>query len=127
MFSRLTRLSVLASGLFVGLFVHIAAYANDNQGWSAIALSGPVSEKSRWLAWFDGHARFADDASDLGVSIIRPGFGRRINANLNLWGGYARVTIHLDGPDIEEDRAWQQATFPFSNLGRWPLNFPLAP
>lgn len=101
--------------------IHTAVYAQDSdsdfQAWTALALSGSVSESSRFLVWFDGHARFRDDASDLGVSILRPGIGWRVNDNLNLWAGYARVVSRSDdAPDIEEDRIWQQATYPVTKV-----------
>ncbi len=85
---------------------------SDFQSWNAIAVAGPVKEDSRFLLWFDGHARFNNDASDLGVSIIRPALGWRMNDAVDLWAGYARVVSRDDGrPDIKEDRFWQQATY----------------
>lgn len=92
------------------------ALAQDNesdfQAWTALAVSGPVEKDSRFLLWFDGHARFRDDASELGVSIIRPGIGWRINDNLDAWLGYARVVSRSDtAPNVEENRIWQQATY----------------
>jgi len=67
------------------------------------------------MLWFDGHARFADDIGRLGVSIIRPGFGYRVSDTTTLWLGYARVTAH-PGENIDEDRIWQQATFPLGEV-----------
>ena len=90
---------------------------SDFQSWNAIALSGPIAEESRVLAWFDGHARFRDDASDLGVTIIRPGIGYRVNSKLDVWTGYARVVSRSYGrPDIKENRIWQQATYALPEL-----------
>jgi hypothetical protein len=82
----------------------------DTQFWSSFAINGPVSDDSELLVWFDGHARFSDDASRLGVSIIRPAVGMRYSENTTLWLGYARVTSH-PGDDVEEDRIWQQALY----------------
>lgn len=91
------------------------ADTSDFQAWSALALSGTPSDESRFLLWFDGHARFRDDAGRLGVSIIRPGIGWRVSESLDLWLGYARVVARAGGaPDVEEDRVWQQATYPIS-------------
>ncbi|NNU16837.1 DUF2490 domain-containing protein [Parvularcula sp. ZS-1/3] len=90
---------------------------SDFQSWTAIAIAGPVKEDSRLLFWFDGHARYRDDASDLGVSILRPALGYRVNQDLDVWAGYARVVSRGEGrPDIEEDRFWQQATFSMPSL-----------
>ena len=113
-FARLSS----ALALFACVFSP-AAHANDSdfQAWSALAISGPATQDSRFLLWFDGHARFRDDASELGTSIIRPGIGWKATDKVNLWAGYARVTGHRDGlPDIEEDRAWQQATYPITEI-----------
>ncbi len=88
------------------------ACADDFQLWTALSANGPVSDDSRFLVWFDGHARFRDDASELGVSIIRPGVGWRLNDDVSAWAGYARVVARRDGaPDVKENRIWQQATY----------------
>ena len=70
----------------------IALADDDTQLWSAIAMTSPAAKDSKMMLWFDGHARFADDAGRLGVSIIRPGIGYRFNKRATLWLGYARVT-----------------------------------
>ncbi len=93
----------------------LPAHAEDFQAWNAVALTSPAAKDSKLMLWFDGHARFADDAGRLGVSIIRPGLGYRVSDRATLWLGYARVTLH-PGPDIDEDRIWQQATFPLGNF-----------
>ncbi len=88
------------------------AAADDFQLWTAISANGPVKEDGRFLVWFDGHARFRNDAGDLGVSILRPGLGWRLNRDLSLWAGYARVVSRQDNrADVEENRLWQQATY----------------
>ncbi len=102
--------------LFLGFFCLClvnSAQANsdeDNQFWTSFAINGPISEDNELLVWFDGHARFSDDAGRLGVSIIRPAIGMNYSKNITLWLGYARVTSHPDA-DIEEDRVWQQALY----------------
>ena len=114
------RISALFLCLTVALWAgHAAAQESDFQAWNALAVSGPAADDSRFLLWFDGHARFSEDASRLGVSIIRPGIGWRVKPGLDLWAGYARVVSRADGREnIEEDRIWQQATF---NLPAGPL------
>lgn len=102
-----TFLVVVASTAYAG--------PDDNQAWSAIAVNGSIDDDSRFLLWFDAHARFRDDAGELGTTIIRPGIGWKATKGLNLWLGYARVTSHRDGPDVEEDRLWQQATYPVAS------------
>ncbi len=102
----------------VGLFAAGSVVApavsaqDDTQGWTALFVNGAPVDDSKALLWFDGHARFSEDVSRLGVSIIRPGVGYRVNDGLALWGGYARVVSRATGRDnITENRIWQQATF----------------
>lgn len=88
------------------------AKADDFQLWTAFSANGPLEEDGRLLVWFDGHARFRDDAGDLGVSILRPGLGWRIDDGLSLWAGYARVISRQEAAaDVTENRLWQQATY----------------
>lgn len=88
------------------------AAADDLQLWTAVAANGPAAGDSRLLLWFDGVARFRDDISDLGVSIIRPGLGWKFSDDISIWAGYARVVSRRDlAPDVKEDRLWQQATY----------------
>jgi len=92
------------------------ARADNKQAWSAIAINGPLEENSKLLLWFDGHARFQNDASELGVTIVRPGIGWQVTDKLKLWLGYAWVTGRRDGPDVKEERIWQQATYPVAQI-----------
>lgn len=89
------------------------AAADDAQLWTAVFANGPVKDESRLLLWFDGHARFRDDVGRLGVSIIRPGVGWRLDdKGTAIWAGYARVVSRsAAAPDVEENRFWQQATY----------------
>ena len=66
---------------------------SDFQSWNALALAGDADDDGKWQFWFDGHLRFKDDASRLGVSIIRPGVGYKLSRDTTLWLGVARVTI----------------------------------
>lgn len=101
----------------------VQAEDNDFQAWSALAIAGPIKEDNRLLVWLDAHARFRDDAGDLGVTILRPGVGWRVSDHLNLWLGYARVVSRLNNnSDIDEDRIWQQATYSLGNIAGGSLS-----
>jgi len=65
----------------IGLVCVSPVLTDDNQAWTALAVSGPVSENSRLLIRFDGHARDRDDASNIGVTILRPGLGWKAHEN----------------------------------------------
>jgi len=109
------RVGHVAAVACVALFTHVTASANENQLWLAVATNGAISEESKWRYWFDGHARSQDDRSELGVSIIRPGIGYRVSDNVTVWGGYGRIVARRAGPDTDENRIWQQATYPISS------------
>lgn len=88
------------------------AVADDTQAWFAVFANGPVSADSKLLVWFDGHARYRNDAEELDTTILRPGVGWRVGKGLDLWVGYARIETQRTGRDLIEDRAWQQASYP---------------
>lgn len=106
-----------AAALALTLAAGSAAAESDGQLWTALFANGPASESGRFLLWFDGHARFRDGATDLGVTILRPGLGWKVSDDLSLWTGYARVVARREtGPDFEEHRLWQQATYSVADV-----------
>lgn len=95
------------------------AYGQDTQLWTALISNGPAKKNSRLLLWFDGHARYSDDISRLGVSILRPAIGYKISDRISVWSGYAYVVSRADGRDnIVDHRIWQQATYVIGQ-GEW--------
>ncbi|MEM9742964.1 MAG: DUF2490 domain-containing protein [Pseudomonadota bacterium] len=90
--------------------------ASEQQNWLAFATNGPMGSSDHLRFWFDGHARFRDESSSLGVSILRPAIGWQLQSGLTLWAGYARVVARRSGPDAEENRFWQQATYPVGEV-----------
>lgn len=110
-------LNALIAVALTSLLPLVSASASDTQLWNAIAINGPVKDDSKLLLWFDGHARSRDNVSDLGVSIIRPALGWRVNSKLSLWAGYASVVARNEnGPNLRENRIWQQATYPIGTF-----------
>lgn len=101
--------------------VSTPAFARPDQVWAGVFASGAPSEGTRLLLWFDGHARFRDGGEEPDVSILRPGIGWRVDDGLDVYAGYARVTSHRDGPDVAEDRFWQQAVYTFGKIGEATL------
>jgi hypothetical protein len=97
------------------------AFAEPDQVWTAVSASGAPVEGSRMLLWFDGHARFREGGDDLDVTILRPGVGWRLENGVDLYAGYAHVTLHRDSGDLEEHRSWQQAIYPLGALGKATL------
>jgi Protein of unknown function (DUF2490) len=108
----------VSAGLGLALFCVFAASAraDDTELWTSLTVSGPVAEGSKTLLWFDGHARFRDDGSRMGTTILRPGVGWRVNPRLDLWAGYAKIVGHASNPNVHEHRAWQQASFSVGSM-----------
>ena len=111
----------VAAALSAVTLMSPAIAESDVQSWNAIILNGAINEGSPWQLWFDGHLRFKDDAHELGTSIFRPGLGYRVNQDLTLWLGYARITSDVGDNNVDEDRIWQQATFPITHIMGQPL------
>lgn len=104
-----------------GFVASVHATTTDTQLWTFFAASGPMGD-SQLLFWFDGHARFGDDVSELNTSIIRPALGWQATPNTSWWLGYARVTGHAADPNIKEDRIWQQALYRVGELAGGQLS-----
>lgn len=109
------RLAVTFAALMTISAAPLAA-AEPDQAWAGVFLSGQPDKESKLLVWFDGDARFRDGGDELDVSIIRPGIGWRVSSKLDLYAGYAHVTTHRDAGDVEEERFWQQASYPVAEL-----------
>lgn len=116
--ATLHRLTGLGAMLMVLLATNVSrAQTVDDEGiWSAFFGQGdlyesdPSEQKLKW--WFDGHARFLDDADGFNQSIVRPGLGWTLNKKATLWAGYAWIrTSPLSGSDFDENRLWQQLTY----------------
>ena len=96
----------------------------DEGWWTAVFSQGDIEmrpgEDSRLRWWFDGHARFQDDADGFNVSIVRPGVGYKLTDAATIWAGYAWIrTSPIGGnPDFDENRIWQQITWS-TELGDW--------
>ncbi len=89
----------------------LAQITNDEGTWLALFSQGDVGE-SQFKWWFDGHARFLDDAGGFNQSIVRPGFGYSLGDRGAVWAGYGWIrTSPLTGAGFDEHRVWQQYTW----------------
>jgi len=94
-----------------------AGSIEDEGWWSAMFAQGDIEwlpdSSNRWRWWFDGHARFHDDANGFNVSIVRPGIGYKLTDNTTVWAGYGWIrTNPINGaPNFDENRIWQQVTW----------------
>lgn len=102
--------------VIAGLAAAPAAAREDAQIWTGFTASGPVA--GELALHLEGQLRFGDDVSRLNQSVLRGGIGWQVRDGVTLYAGYVRQTTHQDGPDTREDRLWQQASYPFGEIGR---------
>lgn len=94
-----------------------ASAREDAQVWTGFTASGPVA--GELALHLEGQLRFGDDVSRLNQSVLRLGLGWHPGGGVAFYGGYARQTTYREGgPDTQEDRLWQQATYPLGEIGR---------
>ena len=112
---KMTTPFLCAASLLIAAPASLADPAHDEGLWLMIAAQGSFDEEdpepSRLRWWFDGHARFFEDANGYGQSIVRPGMGYAIGKRSTLWAGYGWIrTSPANGQDVDEHRIWQQWT-----------------
>lgn len=94
----------------------LAENVDDFGVWGAIQGQGSFThsslEASKWQWWMEGQARWFNDASHLGQSIIRPGVGYKLSDQVSIWLGYAWIrTSPLAKEQTDEHRIWQQLSW----------------
>ena len=125
------RIVVVSSLCIIGLLLRPTAASaetiHDAGLWMAFFGQGKIQDDKcnrhalKW--WFDGHARFLDDADGFNQSIVRPGIGMALGERSAIWAGYGWIrTSPLAGPDFDESRIWQQWTW---SASRDPVTFGL--
>jgi hypothetical protein len=105
----------LLGALLVALLTSNAARSEtiDDAGlWLAVFAQGDVQPDGPLKWWYDGHARFLDDADGFHQSIVRPGLGWSLTENAAVWIGYGWIqTSPPAGRTFDEHRIWQQTTW----------------
>lgn len=110
------RLLPFAALVFCSAMPAIAA-DQDFQSWTAANVSLDVSNKI--VVTLEGQARFTDDASRLGQTLLRPSLGYRLGKNTTASLGYAYVDTNPAGPArTQEHRLWQQMAFRIAGDGK---------
>jgi hypothetical protein len=101
--------------LLLAVSGRVHAQTIDDTGcWLALFARGDIGheDSTRFKWWFDGHARFFDDAGGFGQSIVRPGIGYALNECATVWTGYGWIRSSPgSSPDFDEHRVWQQLTW----------------
>ncbi len=89
----------------------------DQQAWVQVLALGQLGDD--WRTHVEVQPRFMNDASELGLTIVRTAVGRRVAPRLTAWLGHAWVPRTLGAGVRHEQRIWQQLTFAAPALGRW--------
>ncbi|MFN7978312.1 MAG: DUF2490 domain-containing protein [Vicinamibacterales bacterium] len=89
----------------------------DRQIWLQALAIGQLSEA--WRVHLEVQPRFQDDASELGLTLVRTAIGRRVAPRVTAWVGHAWVPRTFGEGVRHEQRAWQQLSITGPVLGRW--------
>lgn len=89
----------------------------DAQVWIQGLAVGQLSEN--WRAHVEVQPRWLDDASELGLTIVRTALGRRVSPRVTLWLGHAWIPRTFGEGVRHEQRIWQQLSIVGPVVGGW--------
>lgn len=112
---RIARV-LLAAGLSLGPSLAAAQDNPDHQAWLQVLALGQVGD---WRTHVEVQPRFMNDASELGLTIVRTAVGRTVAPRVSAWLGHAWVPRTLGSGVRHEQRIWQQLSWAGPTVGRW--------
>ncbi|MET0249232.1 MAG: DUF2490 domain-containing protein [Sphingobium sp.] len=87
-----------------------AETVEDEQAWLNITAIGPISGKLVYFA--EVQPRLGDGLTRIDQLLLRGAVGWKLLPSLTLYQGYAHVRVPRDdGPDIDEERSFQQISW----------------
>ncbi len=89
----------------------------DRQVWTQVLAVGQLGDA--WKTHVEVQPRFANEASEVGLTIVRTAIGRRVAPRLTAWLGHAWVPRTFGTGVRHEQRTWQQISFAAPAVGRW--------
>jgi hypothetical protein len=89
----------------------------DGQLWIQALAIGELSDN--WRVHLELQPRVFNDASELGLTIVRTAIGRRLHPNVTAWAGHAWVPRSLGPTTVHEQRLWQQLSLAFPSAAGW--------
>lgn len=89
----------------------------DTQAWAQILALGTIGEA--WRTHVEVQPRFMNDASELGLTIVRYAVGRKVAPRVTAFVGHAWVPRTLGSGVRHEQRTWQQLSFTAPALAGW--------
>jgi len=113
------RAPVLAGALALTIFALSvparADTAEDEQAWLNVTAMGPISGD---LVYFvEVQPRLGEGLTRVDQLLLRGGVGWKLSPSLTLYQGYAHVrTPRDDGPDVDEERSFQQINWTIGKL-----------
>lgn len=117
MVSRACAVSILSLAMLVAPAPARAQDTGDRQVWLQALAVGRLSEN--WRSHVEVQPRFFDDASELGLTLVRTAIGRRITPRLTLWAGHAWVPRTLGVGVRHEQRVWEQVSLALPVAAGW--------
>ena len=90
---------------------------SDGQVWMQALAIGQLG--ADWRTHVEVQPRWMNDASELGLTIVRTALGRRVAPRLTVWLGHAWVPRTLGAGVRHEQRLWQQLSYAAPAVARW--------
>lgn len=115
-----SRAAALAVALAVTALAPAVAAAQDNpdaQAWMQVLALGAIGEA--WRTHLEVQPRLMNDASELGLTIVRTGLGRRVAPRATLFLGHAWIPRTLGSGVRHEQRLWQQLSLTAPAVAGW--------
>lgn len=113
------RTALLLIAALLVLPESLMAVGEAGGAWVTLYGSGTFhgSAEGPWRYGLYGDARRTDRLDGINQYTLQPGAGFRVNSRVSLWTGYTYFRSEtVDGPTLNEHRAWQQVSW---NMVRW--------
>ena len=89
----------------------------DRQVWVQVLATGQLP--NGWRTHVEIQPRAMDEASELGLTIVRTAVGRAVSKRVTAWFGHAWVPRTMGTGIRHEQRLWQQLSFAAPTVGGW--------
>ncbi len=89
----------------------------DRQVWGQVLALGALGD--HWRTHVEVQPRVMNDASELGLTIVRTGLGRRVTPRMTLFLGHAWIPRTLGAGVRHEQRLWQQMSVSAPAVAGW--------
>jgi hypothetical protein len=114
---RHDRTLALLAGLVLWATPVVAQDLQDGQLW--VQSVATVSLTPNWRAHLELQPRLINDASELGLTIVRTAIGRQVAPGVTLWLGHAWIPRTAGDETVHEQRIWQQLLMTGAPIVGW--------